>query len=88
MIEKELTILNNTGFHTRPASEFAKLASQFQSKVTLRKDHHEADGKNVISLIALGVAKGHKVRLIVEGPDEKQAIQELCSLIKNKFGEE
>lgn len=88
MIEKELTILNHSGFHTRPASQFAKIANQFKSKVTLYKDHLEADGKNIMSMIALGVTKGNKIRLIVDGTDEEQAMQELCSLIENKFGEE
>lgn len=88
MIEKELTILNRSGLHTRPASQFVNTANQFKSEITIYKGDAMANGKSIISMIALGASKGSKIRLIVEGPDEKEAIEALRTLIENKFGED
>ncbi len=88
MIEKELTILNHSGLHTRPASQFVKTANQFKSDITVRKGNSVANAKSIITVIALGASKGSKIRLIAEGPDEKEAIEALSALIENKFGEE
>lgn len=88
MIEKKLTIQNHTGLHTRPASQFVKTANQFKSEITIQKGDASANGKSIISIIALGASKGSEIRLRAEGPDEKEAIEALSELVENKFGEE
>jgi len=88
MVEKKLTILNHTGLHTRPASQFVKTANQFESEITIQKGDASANGKSIISIIALGASKGSEICLRAEGPDEQEAIDALSTLIENKFGEE
>lgn len=88
MIEKELKILNHSGLHTRPASQFVKAANQFQSQIMLHKGNINADGKSIIGVISLGAAKGSTIRLSAEGPDEERAIETLSALVENKFGED
>lgn len=88
MIEKELKILNHSGLHTRPASQFVKTANQFKSDITVYKDDSSANGKSIISIIALGASKGSTIRLAADGEDEEEAIKALSELIENKFGEE
>jgi len=88
MIEKKLKILNHTGLHTRPASQFVKTANQFKSDITIQKGDATANGKSIISIIALGASKGSEICLRADGPDEEEAIQALSDLIESKFGEE
>lgn len=88
MIEKELKILNHSGLHTRPASQFVKTANQFKSDITVYKGDSSANGKSIISIIALGASKGSTIRLTADGEDEEEAIKALSELIENKFGEE
>ncbi|MBR5185275.1 MAG: HPr family phosphocarrier protein, partial [Akkermansia sp.] len=35
MITKKLTVLNKLGIHARPAAQFVRVASRFQSDVTV-----------------------------------------------------
>jgi len=89
MFSKELIILNQQGFHARPAQLFVETSNKFQSQIKVRKeDGTEADGKSILGLMTLELSKGKKIVIEAEGPDEKAAVEALDQLIENKFGEE
>jgi phosphocarrier protein HPr len=87
MAEKEMTILNHTGLHTRPAKEFVKLAGSFKSEITVLRPGKTANAKSFISVITLGAAQGTTITIRADGEDEKEALDALCALIEDKFGE-
>lgn len=88
MIKKELEIINKTGLHARPASEFVLLAKKYESKVTIAKIGGEAvNAKSMVRLLAESIGQGTKIELTVEGPDETKAMEELSKLIESGFGE-
>ncbi|MBO8162688.1 MAG: HPr family phosphocarrier protein [Brevibacillus sp.] len=87
-MEKQVTIQNKTGLHARPAAEFVKTASKFQSEITLIKDGKEINAKSVIGVMSLAAAKGTVLTIRAEGADEQEAIDALVQLIESKFGEE
>lgn len=88
MIKKELEIINKTGLHARPASEFVLLAKKYESKVTIAKIGGEAvNAKSMVRLLAESIGQGTKIELTVEGPDETKAMEELTKLIESGFGE-
>ncbi|MBQ9122310.1 MAG: HPr family phosphocarrier protein [Lachnospiraceae bacterium] len=88
MIKKELEIINKTGLHARPASEFVLLAKKYESKVTIAKIGGEAvNAKSMVRLLAESIGQGTKIELTVEGPDETEAMEELSKLIESGFGE-
>lgn len=83
-----LKVINEVGLHARPASEFVKLASQFKSKIRVRnltRPSASVDAKSILSVLILGVEKGHEIELTSEGEDEIQAIQSLRELIESDF---
>lgn len=88
MQEKEVTIINHTGLHTRPAKELVKLANTFQSEIKISKNGKEANAKSFISVISLGAAKGAVLKFVASGEDEEMAIQSITELVETKFGEE
>ncbi len=88
MIERELTVRNRAGIHTRPASMIVKTASQFDSDVFLRRDNYEINGKSVIGVMTLAAEQGARLDLVVEGEDEEEAAEALTTLFENGFGEE
>ena len=88
MQKTSLTVINEVGLHARPASEFVKLASQYHSTITVRNLTGESaavDAKSILSVLTLGVEKGHQIELTSEGEDEEQAIQALRELIESDF---
>lgn len=89
MYSKETTVINATGLHARPASEFVKAAARFKSQIRIRKVEtgKEANAKSILFLLSMGLTQGTKVELIAEGADEKTAVDSLVELIEGGLGE-
>lgn len=88
MLQQEIILENKLGFHARPASLFAQTASKFKSEVFIEKDGKKINGKSILGLMTIGIPSGAKINILVEGEDEKEALQELLKLFADKFGEE
>jgi len=87
-LTKELTIVNKTGIHARPAALFVKTANRFGSDIFVEKDGEKINGKSIMGLMMLAAGPGSKVTLHVKGADAAAAIAELEALVKRKFEEE
>jgi phosphocarrier protein len=87
MQEKETTVINKTGLHARPASEFVILAKKFESKLWISKsgEAKEVDAKSIIHLLSLGISQGTKLKIRAEGSDEALAVASLTALIDSGF---
>lgn len=88
MKEANFTIINSLGIHARPAAEIAKLASQFESSITLFGNSKKANAKSLLMIMSLGIQNGQELTIATEGSDEEQAMAALSELIANNFYEE
>ncbi len=90
MYSRKVTILNKTGLHARPASEFIALAGKYKSKITIKRmdDEEEANAKSIVMLLSLALSQGTEVELTAKGEDETEAIDALAALIESRFGED
>jgi phosphocarrier protein len=88
MIEREVTIRNKAGLHTRPASMLVRTASQFDADIFLRRDGYEINGKSVIGVMTLAAGQGATLTLVVNGEDEDAAADAIADLFEDGFGEE
>ena len=87
--ERQVTILNELGFHVRPATDFAEIASRFSSHITLGMEGgRQFNAKSSIDLLMLAAVAGTKLILRAEGEDAQEAVDTLARLIQDKFGEE
>lgn len=87
MIKTEVTIINPAGIHTRPAAQIVKTASRYRSKVYLEVDGFTVNAKSIIGVMTLAAELGTKVRIIADGEDEKEVVENLKSLFENGFYE-
>lgn len=89
MYKKTTTVLNKSGLHARPASDFVKEAGKFGSKITIRRldEEEEANAKSIVFLLSLGIGQGVEVEISAKGDDEQQAVDSLVALIESGFGE-
>jgi phosphocarrier protein HPr len=87
MIERTVRIVNKNGLHARPAAEIVKLASRYQSDITLMRDDLEVNGKSIMGVMMLAAEFGSSLVLRAAGPDAEQAVSALSDLISRKFGE-
>ncbi|MGH7712294.1 MAG: HPr family phosphocarrier protein [Gemmatimonadaceae bacterium] len=87
MIERVVKIANKNGLHARPAAEIVKLAGKFKSDIRLARDELEVNGKSIMGVMMLAAEYGAALNLRADGPDAKEAVDALASLISNRFGE-
>lgn len=88
MQQRTITITNRLGLHARAAAKVVKLAAGFQSRLTIVARQKTADAKSIFSVLLLAATQNTEVEISAEGVDEAAAVEALCQLIADKFGEE
>jgi phosphocarrier protein HPr len=88
MLSKEITIVNRLGLHARAAAKFVNLASSFDSEISLTRNGQSVNGKSIMGVMMLAAAKGTTLGLSAEGSDAQEALQQLDTLVAERFGEE
>ena len=87
MYMKEAVVNNQVGLHARPATFFIQKANEFKSSIWVEKDERRVNAKSLLGVLSLGIVKGTPIKLIADGPDEKEAVEALAALIDSGFGE-
>ena len=77
LLKKKLTVKNKQGLHARPAALFVQAANKFDSRITIRRDEEEVNGKSIMGILMLGAENGTQIILEAEGEDAQIAITEL-----------
>lgn len=88
MKSADIVISNKLGLHARAAAKLVQLSSQFDSRIHLEKDGEEADAKSIMDVLMLAGIQDTRLRIVVDGSDEDEALDEVRRLIDNKFEEE
>ncbi|TRY25850.1 MULTISPECIES: HPr family phosphocarrier protein [Brevibacillus] len=84
MIEKKVVVELPHGLHARPAANFVRLASSFASEIKIVKNEKTANGKSIMGIMSMAVAKGEEITLIADGADEAEAIAALEKALKEQ----
>lgn len=87
MQRQEVEIINKLGLHARASAKLTQTAAQFQSEVWLARNGRRVNAKSIMGVMMLAAAKGSKVDVETEGPDEADAMTAILQLIADKFGE-
>lgn len=85
MKEFKYVIKDELGLHARPAGLLVKKSSEFSSKVTVFSGGKEANARQIISLMTLGIKKGAEITCNVEGEDEVEASAALEEFFKENL---
>ena len=81
----QYTITDEIGIHARPAGELAKLAKEFQSKITIKTETKQADAERLMEVMALGILHGQTVTVDVCGADEEEAAEAVRKFFEAKL---
>jgi phosphotransferase system HPr (HPr) family protein len=79
MPEIQLTVIDQSGLHARPAARFVQAASRFASRIVIRNGEREADAKSLISLLGLTVKLSNVITVAAEGVDAEAALAALTA---------
>ena len=88
MHSAEVQIVNKLGLHARPSAKLTQLATRYRAEVWLLRSGRKVNGKSIMGVMMLAAARGAKLTIQAEGPDEQEAVAALSKLIADGFGEE
>jgi phosphotransferase system HPr (HPr) family protein len=86
-----LEVRNPSGLHARPAALFVQAAARFEADVTLanldRAPQQSTSARSLLGVLALGVSRGHRIRIEANGADADEALASLQALVERGLGE-
>lgn len=89
-LTETFVLKNAQGLHARPCAELVKIVKRFESDVlvsNLDGNDTVVNGKSMMKLMSLGVKSGHRMKFIINGPDEKEALLAIGNGIRDGLGE-
>lgn len=87
-LSRTVKITNRRGLHARASAKFVTMASGLTADVRVTKDGPEVVGTSIMGLMMLGAAMGDSITISTSGSEAQAALEQLCTLVEDKFGEE
>jgi len=89
MVECDVTIINPLGLHARAAAKLVRLSRNFVSQILIieHRRNATANAKSILSILAIAAPVGSSIRITAEGADEREALDAVCALFADGFGE-
>lgn len=88
MLQQEVEIRNKLGLHARASAKLTQIAGKFKSEVWVSRNGRRVNAKSIMGVMMLAAAKGSKIVIEANGPDEAAALTALVDLVADRFGEE
>lgn len=88
MYVEEVTVENSVGLYARPATYFIQKANEFKSSIWVEKEERRVNAKSLLGILSLGVVGNTTIKIIADGPDEKEAVESLVKMVQSGFSAE
>jgi len=85
---RAVTITNKRGLHARASARFVKLAESFDATVEVHKDGAVVPGTSIMGLLMLAAGPGSAIEIRSSGVAAEAALDALCTLVEDRFGED
>ncbi len=85
MYVKEVTVENQIGLYARPATYFIQKANSFKSTIWVEREERRVNAKSLLGILSLGISGGTKIKIIADGVDEQEAVDQLVKMIEDGF---
>ena len=86
--QASVDICNARGLHARASAKFVKLAAQFEAEIRVSKDGQTVDAQSIMGLMMLGAGPGCTLVIDAEGPQAREAVDALATLVSGRFDED
>ena len=86
MAIKELEIKINKGLSLSSAVKIYKVIDAVDSSIIFYKDGHSVDASSVIDVLALGIEKDSKIKVIVHGHKAQEMIENVSEILIDGAG--
>ena len=83
-----MKIVNEKGLHARASAKFVQLVEKYDATVKVSRNDDSAGGDSIMGLMMLAAGIGTSITVSATGPEAKQVVEALDTLVSGKFGEE
>jgi phosphocarrier protein len=88
VVMREFAIVNQRGLHARASAKFVQVVSAHDATVEVEKDGTTVGGTSIMGLMMLAASPGCCIRVTARGPQAREVVAALETLIASRFGEE
>ena len=85
---RNAVIVNKKGLHARATAKFVQCAEKFSSDITVTRCGETVGGTSIMGILTLGAGIGSTITLTAKGDDAEAALDALCQLVADRFGED
>jgi len=86
-VRAEAVIVNRAGLHARPCHALVQAALEGSSRVVVRCEGREADGRSILSMMTLQAGFGNRLEFEAHGEDAEAVVARLVGLVAAGFDE-
>jgi phosphocarrier protein len=87
MQQQEVEIVNKLGLHARASAKLTETAGRYKADIWVSRNGLRVNAKSIMGVMMLAAAKGSRIIIQTEGPDEADAIAAVAQLVAERFGE-
>lgn len=82
MIERSFAIKNASEIQDHMATQFIRLANQFQCQLRIAVGERSVNAKSLLGILSIGFVPGTVLTLMAEGSDERAAADTLQAFLE------
>ena len=87
-LRREIAIINRKGLHARATAKFVQCVEGFDATVTVTRNGETVGGASIMGILTLGAGVGSTILVAAEGPQAKEVLDAITSLVSYRFGED
>jgi phosphocarrier protein len=87
-IVRVLDIVNKKGLHARASARFVQTVEKFNADVKVTRGGETVGGDSIMGLMMLSAGPGTTITVDATGPQAKEVIAALETLLASRFGED
>lgn len=82
MVEEVAEIVGIKGLHAENASHFVSFTGRYTGSIRFVKDDTVSNAKSILNVLSLGLNSGERIKIRVDGPDERKEIKEILEYLR------
>ena len=86
MLERIVTVKNETGLHARPASDFVGFTKTFDGKISLVSNGKTLNAKSILHVLSLSLKKGDTFTIRAEGDNAEEVLDRIEKFLEELEG--
>ena len=85
-VVRTVEICNARGLHARASAKLVKLASGFQSEVTVSREGQSVDARSIMGLLMLSAGQGCAIEIAAALQVSPNTVRNQVATLRGKFG--